>query len=618
LGSVREGEVNLNATNLGLAFAYPRSQRFGAIRLSQQALVDASGGGLIQVYGNNVSLADGSLLLIQNQGTQAGGNIRVNAAQSLEVSGTDPLARFNGGLDSEAVAVGRGADIAVSARQLLVQNGAAIVARSYSTAETGNVTVNALDSVQMSRFSPINPSLLSGLSTVTFNSGDAGAVTVSTGRLSLLEGGAVASPTFGTGKSGTVTVNATEAVEIEGETPLFDASNVSSVSLGGDAGAVTINTARLVLHNSGTVNSSALAAGNGGSVTINASESVEISGVATGSPLPSSVGSSAPIAAQSLRQAFRLPDQPSGNSGSVTLNTPRLSIRDGAEVTVSNSGTGSAGTLQVNANSISLDQGSSITAATTSGEGGNINLNVRDFILLRNGSPITTSAEGTGNGGNIQINAGSIATVPTENSDIRANSVNARGGNVSINASGIFGIQFRPQDTPLSDITATGANPASSGTVQLNIEQPNPTSGLVELPTAVVDPSRLIAQGCPATQGNSFVISGRGGLPPNPEQQLDDDADWQDRRRLVVAQQTSNRREVRSQESGVRSQESGVSLNSELKPPSDTPHPTSYTAILEATGWQITPTGEVFLVNTTLAPTVENQLNQLITCEGRQ
>ena len=115
--------------------------------------------------------------------------------------------------------------------------------------------------------------------------------------------------------------------------------------------------------------------------------------------------------------------------------------------------------------------------------------------------------------------------MPTENSDIRANSVNARGGNVTINASGIFGIQFRPQDTPLSDITATGAKSALNCTVQLNIDRLDPTSGLVALPTTVVDSSRLIAQECPANQGNSFVITGRGGLPPTPEQQLDDDAE---------------------------------------------------------------------------------------------
>ncbi|MEH1920608.1 MAG: hypothetical protein V7L07_05995, partial [Nostoc sp.] len=47
-----------------------------------------------------------------------------------------------------------------------------------------------------------------------------------------------------------------------------------------------------------------------------------------------------------------------------------------------------------------------------------------------------------------------------------------------------------------------------------------PSNGLVELPVNFVDRSGLIAQGCPANKGNSFTITGRGGLPPLPTQAL--------------------------------------------------------------------------------------------------
>jgi filamentous hemagglutinin family protein len=609
LGSVRDGQVSLNATNPGFAFNYQGSANFGDIRLSQQALADASGGGLIQVHGNQVSLTDGSLLLIQNQGTQAGGSIGVNAAQSLKISGTDPQASIIGGLDSETAGVGRGAEITVSTRQLLAQGGAAIVARSYSAAETGKVTVNASDDVQLNGFSPSNPSLTSTLATVNFSSGDAGDITVSTGRLIALNGGAVSSPTVGAGKGGTVTVNATESVELIGQTSFFAPSNVNAaVFNAGNGGSVSINTSRLVIQDGANVSSSTVATGNAGSVTINASKFVEVNGIALGSPIASYVGSDAPILPEPVRQAYGLPDRPSGNSGSVTINTPRLSISNGANATVSNNGTGSAGTLRVNTDSIMVDRGSAITAATVSGEGGNIDLNVRDVLLLRNNSQITTSAGG--NGGNIRIDAGAIIAVPTENSDIRANSVNARGGNVTINASSVFGIQFRPQDTPFSDITATGASSAQNGTVQLNIDRLDPTSGLVVLPTTVVDSSRLIAQGCPANQGNSFVITGRGGLPPTPEQQLDDDAEWGDRRRLVVDQQADKRGH-----GDTETRRHGESFNSKFKTQNSK---LLVTPILEATGWHITSTGEVFLVAATPDSTVQNPLNQAVACQRRQ
>jgi large exoprotein involved in heme utilization and adhesion len=288
----------------------------------------------------------------------------------------------------------------------------------------------------------------------------------------------------------------------------------------GDAGKVTINTSSLVVRDGAVVSSSTLATGNAGSLTINAREFVEVSGTVLNSPQSSSVRSSAPILAETLQQAYRLPPTPSGFSGDVTIHTGTLRVTDGATVEVSHQGVGNAGTLRIQANSIFLERGGAITAASASGEGGNIELQVGNLLLLRRNSEITASAKGSGNGGNITINTPLLVTVPTENSDMTANSVNARGGNVNINTSGVFGIEFRTGNTPSSDITATGKNSSLNGTVQINIRDVNPTSGLVELPDIPIDATRLIAQACPANTGNSFIITGRGGLPPNPREVL--------------------------------------------------------------------------------------------------
>lgn len=596
LGSVRDGLVTVSATSAGFTFDYPGSQRFGDIRLSQQALADASGGGLIQVQGNNVSLTDGSLLLIQNQENQGGGSIRVNAAQSLEVNGSSPDGSFAGGLESETVGVGQGAEILVSARQLLIQDGAEIQTISYSLARSGNVTMRISDSVQITGFSFANPSLGSAIGTTTYDAGDAGDIFVSAQALALLDGGNITSATFGIGHSGDVTVNVFDSIKLMGQSSVFNSSVIGAISIGtGDAGQLTVNTSRLMIQDGGAVSTSTVGSGSAGSVTINAQESVEVSGSPPVPSPPSRVGSSAPIVSDVLRQAYQLPLAPSGASGNVTINTERLSITNGATVDVSNDGVGNAGTLEVNANSIAIDRSGLITAATASGEGGNINLNVRDFLLLRNNSQVTASASGNGNGGNIQISAGSIVAVPAENSDIRANSVNARGGNVTINTAGIFGIQARPQETPLSDITATGANSASGGIVQINIDQLNSTFGLVELPTSLTESSQLIAQGCLASQGNSFIVSGRGGLPPTPQQQLDDDANWQDRRRLTVEQPPTA---------------SAIAPHTQRPEPGASP--------TEAIGWQTDSSGDIQLVAASSESTVPYSPSQFVACQGRQ
>ena len=526
LGSIRDGQVKLNPISSGFELNYQGVQSFQDIRLSQQALADTSGGGAIQVQGNQVSLADGSIILSQNQGTQQGGSISVNAAQSLEASGTSPDGRIYGGLRSETAGSRSGADVAVSTEQLVLESGALISTSSYGSGNSGNATVNASDSLQVIGFSPLNPNLQSGISSAVFrSSGDGGVVTVSAGRVTVLNGGNIASVNFGTGQGGDVTVNATESVEMIGVVPgVLVPSTVATTSFNaGNAGKVIINTSRLLLRDGGAVSSNALASGNAGAVTINARESVEISGKVPGYPLPSGVRSSAAIVPDSLQQIYGLPPVPSGASGDVTINTPVLRVTDGAKVDVSNQGVAKAGILRVNANSIFLDTQGSITAATASGEGGNINLNVRDVLLLRNNSPITTSAGGTGNGGNIYIKAGSILAF--DDSDILAYAENARGGDITLDTRAFFGENYRRarRTDPATLDNNNRVDVNATGVVEGIIIEPDVSfipNSLTELPENQIDTDSLLASSCivrrnQPTRG-SFTITGTGGFPQRP------------------------------------------------------------------------------------------------------
>jgi filamentous hemagglutinin family protein len=583
LGSIREGQVSLSSTATGLAFSYQGVQSFEDIQLSQQALADASSGGSIQVRGDRVSLVDGSIMLIQNQSEQRPGRIDVNATSSVELNGTSPDGiSFVGGLRSETTGSGSGADIAISTKQLLIQDGAGLLTISYDTGRSGNVAVFASDRVRLSGFSPLAPVVQTLINSVGLNSGDAGDVTVSTRQLTIQSGayiGTQINSTDNTSRGGDVTINATELVEVIGANDLTVSNVSAATNFAGNAGNVTINTSKLVVRGGGAVTTYTLGSGDAGKITINATESVEVSGkVLILAPVSSTVSSFAFV--------YPFPGvpvpSPSGNSGDVTLNTPTLSVTDGGKLDVSHEGTGNAGTLLVNANLLVLDRGGTITAATASGEGGNIDLQVGDLLLMRHNSQITTSASGTGSGGNININTPLLVAVPIENSDIRADSVNARGGNVTITTDGLFGIQFREEGTPLSDITATGANSALNGTVQVNIQRINPSQGLVELPTTLVDRSRLIAQGCSANRGNSFVVTGRGGLPATPQQALSNDPLWRDWRTPAVANRQSNTSPRAVMPSGS---------------PTST-QPTASATLVEATGWEINPNRQVVLTAT--------------------
>ncbi|NJL10000.1 MAG: S-layer family protein, partial [Calothrix sp. SM1_7_51] len=103
-----------------------------------------------------------------------------------------------------------------------------------------------------------------------------------------------------------------------------------------------------------------------------------------------------------------------------------------------------------------------------------------------------------------------------ENSDISANSTDGRGGNININTQGLFGAQFRRQQTDQSDITATGKTSELQGNVQIN-KGIDTTRGLTQLPFILTESSNQITAACPALQDASFIVTGRGGLPENPK-----------------------------------------------------------------------------------------------------
>ena len=215
----------------------------------------------------------------------------------------------------------------------------------------------------------------------------------------------------------------------------------------------------------------------------------------------------------------------------------------------------SAGDIRISARSTRLDRGSLIATFATSGNGGNIQLNLRELLVLRRNSTITSqagalSAAGIGlpgEGGNITINARFVVAAPLENSDIVANAFSGSGGRLTINAQGIYWFTPRtradlqrllgttnpflldPQRLSTNDITSfSQSNPNIANQVFINTPGIDPSRGLQQLPVSLVDPSNRIDQKCAAGSGfrrSSFTVTGRGGLPENPLEPLQSSED---------------------------------------------------------------------------------------------
>lgn len=198
-------------------------------------------GGSIQMQGQRIGVSNGSAILIQNQGEQASGGINVNASDLLKVNGTSLDGSIASTLLTETLNNGGGGDIAISAKRVIVQDAGQILPRTFGLGTGGNLTVNASDSVQVIGFSPAYPNLFSNISAATFGSGKAGNLTLSTNSFTGTNGIQVGSATFGSGSGGDVTVNATDITLSGVIPGVFTPSTINAATFkNGSAGQVII------------------------------------------------------------------------------------------------------------------------------------------------------------------------------------------------------------------------------------------------------------------------------------------------------------------------------------------------------------------------------------------
>lgn len=668
-GKGNAGSVEINAQDT-VFFDAGSNQKYTSGLFSWVAPGSVGNGGDLNITAKSLFLNNGAQMQSFTFGQGNTGNINIQASDTVSLTGSS----ING-LSSSALitrvapgAVGKGGNINLKTRFLNASKGAGLSASTYGTGDAGSMTIKA-DTVALDGVSSNN--IPNGFYSVVFSSalGKGGDITLETRSLSLTNGAQINTSTSGQGKAGNVQIIATETGKFDGGSRYGCLNNngctsgiVSTAESGavGQGGNITLTGGSFWFTNGGRLSASTGAQGNAGNVTIQADDTIFFDGVgingipsgaySTVQPPAIGNGGNLNIAGRSLYlnngALISTSTRAQGNAGNISINasdivsldnassiasavseigegqggnikitTPILAVQDEAQVTVSSESSGKAGNLEVEAGSVSLDKTSTLTATTRLGDGGNIKLNIRDLLLLRRNSNISTSAgtaQAGGNGGNITIDSPFIVAVTSENSDITANAFSGSGGTVAINATNIFGmvvrsredlvrllstndpIQLDTQKLLTSDISAISqASPTLSGQVNINTPDVDPSRGLAELPAEVVDASGLIAQGCNAQNGkiaSQFTITGRGGLPPNPSELLSSDAVWEDARRPSVMAHRQN--------SITATQPSDASAVVEITP---------------ATSWKFNKQGEVVLTAQAIT-TPQTFTSNLTTC----
>ncbi|PPT05504.1 Putative hemagglutinin-related protein [Geitlerinema sp. FC II] len=522
LGSVNSGLVTLNPTEGGWTLDYDNVSSFRDVRLSQRALVDASGlsSGSIQVSGRQITIASGASVFLNSQGDRDSGNIDIRAREVLELNGFDPSDDFRSSIAMQTTGTGEGGNVNVNAPRLRLIDGGFIANLQINAVGGGALTIEATESVTLDgRESGDRSIVATAFGTTTLASGPAGDVTVNTPRLSMINGGIAVASTASSGTGGNFTVNA-DVIEVLGSSPQGNrTSRISASSLGsGEAGRITLNTRILNLRDSGDVQTFGTGTGNAGEVVINASERIEVNGRFPTAPNSSAISSSVTPLNAFLRNLFNLPEVPTGNSGNVTVNTPELRISNEASVNVRNAGIGDAGNLQINVETLELDRNGQLSATTARGEGGNIMARIDGLLNLRRGSSIVTNANTIGNGGNIAIRADTIALL--ENSAITANAIEGTGGNIEIETQGLY-------LSPDSRITAS-SQLGVDGIVEVTEPAIDTSEAILTLTSEPIDPATQVVSACETARENTFIVTGNGGLPPDPTQMLQHQTVWVD------------------------------------------------------------------------------------------
>ncbi len=385
-----------------------------------QINTSGNGGGTVIIRGSQVALNNGGTVNAGTTGSDPGGMVSITAVDSIILSG-----RSTSGAQSQILSntssSGAAGHVSLSA-PIITLDDTLVQTRpdTNSTGPGGTVTVTGAD-----------VTLRNGaqISTTSFGTGAAGSVnltatesvTIAGRDGATIQSGGIFSGTSGSGHAGQVTVSA-PTVE------LTDALLQANSSSTGQAGAVTVNAARLAVTNGGQIITSTVSMGKAGTVTLDATESITLSGrnaggtrsqvlsntSGNGSGAAGQVSFSAPTITldDALVQARPNTSSSTGAGGTVIVTGADVTLRNSAQISTSTFGAGAGGTVAVNTDVLSVATGSTITSGTNSqGAGGTVTLTAMEAITIagRNAagtqSQVTSNALSSGNGGQVLISA---------------------------------------------------------------------------------------------------------------------------------------------------------------------------------------------------------------------
>jgi filamentous hemagglutinin family protein len=497
------GSVEVATEGESPRLSFPVGVDRSNLALNNQARVNVAGAGAgdIAVNASNIDLLGDSVIragLEQNLGTKnaIAGDIKLNATGQIVVdnSGVANSVRNN--------SQGRAGNINIEANTLSLQRQGAIEAYVSGQGDAGNVQLKVTGAIDIAdKLSGVN-SLVTKPAT-----GNAGSIAIEAGSLSLKNGAGILSVTTGKGNSGNTLITTKGSVSLVG-------GDISTNTEGlGKAGNVNINADSISLQNGATVSASSSGQGNAGNVSLIAkgavsltdkntriSASIEVGGIGKGGNIDINAGSLSLLnGAQLLSSSSGQGDAGNvsiltrnavdfagkdtgvfttvdtgkiGSSGDIDIQSATLSITNGAQLLVSNSGKGNAGNVNVRATetvNIAGQEGDLISGIRSDlekdaeGKAGNIGIDTGLFFL-KDGAQLQSATLGKGNAGNVTVNAKGAVVLNNKSaifSTIETGGI-GKAGNIDINGASL-------SITDAAQVLASSNGNGDAGNISLQV-----------------------------------------------------------------------------------------------------------------------------------------------------
>jgi filamentous hemagglutinin family protein len=502
LGKASTGAIKVTAKSLEVS---------DSAVLASRAFSNSTGNpSNIEITADTVLVSNDGRIQTRTRNGTSGGNIAI----------TSPTVNISGGeIDASSRGTATGGNITVNTDVLVLEHAALISSESQGFSRPGvipgaggTITVQGVQG-EGSRAQAVVLKDVSVISTTTEDTGTGGTVTINTGSLTLT-GAGVDSSTFGPGRGGDININATGDIKLSAGGFLFSEETTGT----GTPGNVTVQ-ANNITASDGAISTDTFGPGRGGTISISATNSMSLSEAfsITSSSLGREIGTgnagdiivSARVLSLSDGSQMTTKTSGPGQGGNLTVTASEaVNLSNGALISSTSDGLGNAGNINITATDSFIARNGIITTQGLSSDGGNITFHVGSLLHLINSDITTSVGTGAGNGGNITIDPQFFIV---DHSRIVAKAFGGNGGNINITA----GVFLADPSSILSASSALGVN----GTIQIQSPVQNLSGSLSPLPSSLLKIAPLTSACAARAQGgsfSSFTVAGRDGVPAEP------------------------------------------------------------------------------------------------------